>query len=778
MASTLPKTNPAEQLPRLDGPGLARQVLGSGWVPLAVVVLGFVGVVHISGAVRLGDATLFVGYLAIWVTLPGTVIWRLCDPRAERRHIGEDLAIGTLVGYVAEFPVYLACLALGHPHGYLLWPLVPIAVLVSPLGRGARHLGSGRLPTWWSWTAGAAALYLIAWFGQYAWRYNSMRLYAMRAPYKDEPYHLALATGLKHFFPPRVTYVADTPLDYHYLSHVHIAAASWVTGIEPVVLLRTLAVPALVIVVVVAAAFTVARLSGALWTGVVMLATVTLAPATFGGWGSGRGEGLLSIRLIASPSAGFVNAALLLGLLLCMELLTLGRRAYGAMALTFVVFVAMAGGKSTSLPTLLAGLTAATVISSIAARKVNVRALVLTLGAGLAFEVAKVMFFGPGSHGLAFNPLALATSRLAGDPGLAGPDGSMPFDVRVVVAATFLAYLTLGVATFTLLARRGWAKPSHVFLVTTWAAGIGAGLSFHQSSFSEFYFLYVVILPSMVAATLGIHHLVEGPAATRFVKPGLAALAAGAVGSWAFGKFTHAAHPQHLAGSPLHQAFRLFVVPEALWLLLIAFLTGAVLLGRWFLDHRLPAEPGTALLVVAVVFLGFGTAAFFRNAVPDILSDPIPRPAAATNPVVIGKGGIEAARWLRAHSSLDDVVATNVHCEATHSIHCTPRSFWIAAYAERQMLVEGWSYVSRWSIGEHPPADENMTVGPFWDPARLAANDAAIAHPTAANLAYLAQHYGVRWLFVDRLQPSDIAALKADTDVRFRNERYLIFKLR
>ncbi|MCW2856247.1 MAG: hypothetical protein JWR52_1862 [Marmoricola sp.] len=775
------RTDPSDTISVLDR---VRSLLLSGWIPFALVVLGFVGVVHISAAVSLVDAAKFVGYLAVWVTFPGTVIWRLVDPRggrgagsAGRRHVGEDLLIGSLVGYVVEFPIYMACLALGHPHGYLLWPLVPLALLLSPVGRSARHLGSGRLPLWWSWSAGVAGLYLVSWFGHFVWRTTSVRPEALRAPYVDEPFHLALASGLKHFFPPRITYVADTPLNYHYLSHVHVAASSWVTGIEPIVLLRALALPALAIIVVLAAAFIVVRLSGALWTALVLFATVLIAPAAFGGWGSGAGEGLISTRLIASPSAGFVNAALLLGVLLCMELLTLPRRAYGATALVFVVFVAMAGAKSTSLPTVLAGLAAATVITSLAARKVNVRAGVLTIGAGIAFEVAKIIFFGPGSHGLALDPLALSTSRLTSYPGLAGADGTMSFGVRAIVATFMLAYLTLGVAGLALLSRRGWAKPANVFLVATCAAGIGAGLTFHQSSFSEYYFIYVVALPMMLAATLGIHHLVDGPHLARFAGPGLAALAAGVLGTWAFHEFAVHEAPHNLHGSPASLALRLFALPEALWVVFVLVLGGLVLAGRWLLVRGTPALPGVSLLVIAVVFVGFGTGPFVRTAVPGILGDPISRPVASTNSTLIGKGGIEAARWLRAHSRTGDLLATNVHCQWATAVPCVPRSFWIAGYAERQVLVEGWSYVSRWSIGEHPPADENVTKGPFWDPVRLRNNDAAFNHPSPSTIGLLRQHYGVRWLFVDTRYPADVAGLEKYTTIAYQQGRYLVLKL-
>ena len=70
---------------------------------------------------------------------------------------------------------------------------------------------------------------------------------------------------------------------------------------------------------------------------------------------------------------------------------------------------------------------------------------------------------------------------------------------------------------------------------------------------------------------------------------------------------------------------------------------------------------------------------------------------------------------------------------------CDSRSFWLSAYAERSVLVEGWAFAPRQAGG----------LGPFWDPVKLAVNDEAItAAPDEALEALRA--YGVDWLVVDR----------------------------
>jgi hypothetical protein len=67
---------------------------------------------------------------------------------------------------------------------------------------------------------------------------------------------------------------------------------------------------------------------------------------------------------------------------------------------------------------------------------------------------------------------------------------------------------------------------------------------------------------------------------------------------------------------------------------------------------------------------------------------------------------------------------------------------------------------------------------PFWDPARLRANDAAFTAPTAAGLAELRDRYAVRWLVLDREVGTEPPALADLADLRFRNDRVSVYRLR
>ena len=107
---------------------------------------------------------------------------------------------------------------------------------------------------------------------------------------------------------------------------------------------------------------------------------------------------------------------------------------------------------------------------------------------------------------------------------------------------------------------------------------------------------------------------------------------------------------------------------------------------------------------------------------------------------MIAVGGIEAARWIREHTPEDELIATNAHCRIpTAEPPCDSRNFWMAAYSERTMLVEGWAYVDWSTVGKTRPPGQNHIRGDFWDPRRLAVNDAAMRQPTAENIAAAAR---------------------------------------
>jgi hypothetical protein len=119
-------------------------------------------------------------------------------------------------------------------------------------------------------------------------------------------------------------------------------------------------------------------------------------------------------------------------------------------------------------------------------------------------------------------------------------------------------------------------------------------------------------------------------------------------------------------------------------------------------------------------------------------------------------------------------VATDAHCRpGGRDGRCDARSFWVAAFTERRVLVEGWGYNARLqALGN--AGGRRYTEWPFWDARKLAVNDAAFTAPTSAGLAAL-RRYGVRWLITDHPAAPALAALAPP---RYQSGPVTVYELR
>ena len=180
---------------------------------------------------------------------------------------------------------------------------------------------------------------------------------------------------------------------------------------------------------------------------------------------------------------------------------------------------------------------------------------------------------------------------------------------------------------------------------------------------------------------------------------------------------------------------------------------------------------GTTGILLVALMIGFSL-----PSVAVLLASPVAVPRESLE--AIPAEAIAAARWLRDNSAPSDLVATNLHClpQRGTSTACDARHFWVSAYSERHVLVEGWAYTTP-AIAyamEHGVSDRTV---PFWDQAALAANDEAFEAPSGPALATLRDTYGVRWLFAD-LSHGASQALGDVADLRHREGPFAVYELR
>ncbi|MFB9682513.1 hypothetical protein, partial [Streptosporangium vulgare] len=214
------------------------------------------------------DLARFTAYLTLCLTLPGTLIIR-ATYRGERTP-AEEIALGTALGYALEILTYLPARAMGLPLLVLAWPTT-VYTLFLAVPRLRRHFNPHPhprtrprtpAPAWWSWALALTCAYLTLLSIARFFRGHALSWPALGTASVDMPFHLALIGELKHHLPPTVPMVNGEPLLYHWFVYTHFAAASHITGIEPLVLLFRLGMLPMMFALIVLLAMIARRLTG------------------------------------------------------------------------------------------------------------------------------------------------------------------------------------------------------------------------------------------------------------------------------------------------------------------------------------------------------------------------------------------------------------------------------------------------------------------------------------------------------------------------------------
>jgi hypothetical protein len=152
-------------------------------------------------------------------------------------------------------------------------------------------------------------------------------------------------------------------------------------------------------------------------------------------------------------------------------------------------------------------------------------------------------------------------------------------------------------------------------------------------------------------------------------------------------------------------------------------------------------------------------------------------PATAKTPGSFSSAQVQAARYIRDHATPDELVMTNRHCRGRTFPGCDVRRFFVAAYTERGVLIEGWAYTRQANaLAAAAPRTGDPRRVPFWDAPLLALNDRFATQPSAHGARRLYE-LGVRWVFIDPQAPhaGSLAPYAAE---RLRNDAARVYRLR
>ncbi|XVQ82599.1 hypothetical protein ACQP2K_27560 [Microbispora siamensis] len=738
--------------------------LKSRWLP-AVAVTALAAAVVLYYGVAPRDLLLFGVYVVVCLAVPGTLLLRALY--RGRRTLAEEIALGLALGYALEVFTYIPARAIGVPLLVLAWPVTTYALflLVPRLRRHWRRPPHQPSPLWWSWALALTMTYLLALTTTAFFRGNSMTWPALATSYIDMPFHLDLIGELKNHMPPTAPMVAGEPLSYHWFVYAHFAASSWITGIEPLVLLFRLGMLPMMAAIPVLLGMIGKRVVGSAAGALVALAgTVFMtAPNLY----LGANIGTFTWRGFQSwtgPSQTF--GALLFAplVLLLVDIIEARRRDARAWVLLGVFALAVMGAKATHLPPLAVGLALVAGVQALRHRRPPLTVIAM-LGVIVACCVyAQFVLFGGARQAMMIEPLSLldrAWGELTGHPGAAAPFTS-------VLGLTTLYLLCLAITwcgVLGLLCRpRLLLRPTVVLLLGMGASCVCVTLLFGHPHLGQLYFFgaaypYLVIVAVHGLVTL-VRHASVPPRAIAY------AVTAGVVGAYLVRLLCDVRTPL-TAGQPESVLYRPYMI-----LAVIAALAAV------FLIVRRSGPAAWALMLVLFSAVGW-PAAWSARALSVVTR--VPSGGASFGevqpvaPSAVPPGLMAAARWLRANSSPDDVVATNVHCRWGYAHPCDSRQFWVSALTERRVLAEGWTYtttnMSRWRPGDLPE------LIPFWDQERLRMNDLAFTSPSRQLLQRLRDQYGVRWLFADERYGTRDARLDAFADLRFRSAGFALYRL-
>ena len=669
---------------------------------------------------------------------------------------------GAATGYVLELAAYPLARWAGQPNLYVV---LPLAVLLLLGIRSTRREQPARvcLGAAARWSYAGVVGYLVVWLAAVVWARTSMSRFWPSD--EDETFNLSLVGELRHHFPPQYPFTDAGALTYQWFVHAHMAASTWLTGLEPLMVYRRFDVLVLSVLAVLSAGVLTMRLSGRVWPGAVASGLLVLV-GSFDLSGAVRGEAAPEERfldgglLLNSPTQTFAFALLPTVVILCLEIL--GERRPHAREWTALVVgtLALSGAKATAVPVLLAGFVAATLISFWRRKSVPWRALGGASVCAAALMLSAGVLYGGDSYSLRFDPGQTTTffmTRL-------GVGGHGTVVIGVVTVSLLLMWLVSAAGAVGLLVSARLRWDSRVWWLTGAAAsGLGATFMLAHEGMSQLYFGRTVAPLLAVMCAWGLAEIFPRGTGVREARRALVIAMVAGFSLLAVRAVTESLRvTREVEGRSVSEPLlRLWINLPALLLVVLAFAVVRVVVrdlskGAVVLRGR--------TLVVFLVGLGLARSlAFVVGHYPD--ADVTEANAG------IPPGGLAAARWLRQHSEPGDRAATNAHClPAKTAAVCDSRHFWMSAFSERRFVLEGWAYTRY---------QEDWTAG-YWGPAAtLHANDQIFAAPTSHVAVRFLEAENVRWLLVDEQEPADLRGLAEAPGLRqhFSSGNFEVFEV-
>ncbi|MFB6719889.1 hypothetical protein ACFCV3_07010 [Kribbella sp. NPDC056345] len=681
----------------------------------------------------------YLAYFLVVIAIPGTMFWRRLT--GGTGWFAVDAVLGTAFGLAVEALVYPIGMLFSMPFAALLMPALAIGIF-----RALPRTPRAQRPTPWWATAGVmvAVGAAGAWFVRTGSQLIPLHGPAALRPNSDAPRNLAIAGELTHHFPPRLPYADGRWLTGHWAAYDHIASSHWITTIPLDVLTHRMVPFAWILLTVVGAAAVGMVLTGrAVAAPIAAGLTVAAGELTSWPWAvSDRvfSDGPFALGQLTNPPQAF-STVLLLPLIAVTALLLRrqpGRapraHVFRLLVVAAVLIAALALTKATTLPVYGAGLAAAWVYLTVRRGRLNLRGLLLGLGVAAAYVLTFFVVLRGTESSVLFDPgrtFDWLADRMGG--------GSA---VAVIAAVVVLGWVMPAVGAL-LIRSRVRRDPLPVFLIVGLLAAVAAASLLYDEGGAQLFFVRTGFLYGVLLATWGLSSLER----KQYWIAAVALLIGAAAIYWGRYRSPDSCTSTNCFGQGLA----------------VALVIAALGIGLFGLILR--GSRRTWAVIAVAVLLG-------TTVSPTLVSVREFATPSLTEYESIAPGGIEAARFIRRNSGSNDRIATNVHCHKPSTTRCLAGSYWIAGYAERRVLVQGWAYRTR--VDDTYPGKPQSD---YWDQEKLRLNDEVFTNPTRELLETLRTKYGVQWLLLDDRVTQPPKNLDRLTDLRFELGNVRVYQL-
>jgi hypothetical protein len=700
--------------------------------------------------------------------------------RTHPRSFLEEVTAGTTLGLCVQVFLTWLLTPLGVERAASTWIVAVVgACLVHPrlqsLWRSQAR--STETPTWVGWALSAVSVTACWWVANNDWPGHPIEQIPGKpgqwftvASQVDINFQQAISAMVLHggtSFPN----VAASPLQYELMVSYHIADAARWTGIDLTVLVARLQpFPVLILAVLLCAliAYRITKSPAGAVLGAAFAYFTNPPPL----WEDTRNPlinvGSLNLGLSRSATYSFGQPILLLAILIVFVVISHKRlKIPPLLAFGLVAFVA-AGAKATLVPQLICALLAVLVLGWILKATLSGRILVLIGLCGVILVAALYFVLGTESRDLTPS-LDVTATHWTAFALLLRPADALYLGIPKAAFLTVGWLLGVSAAAVAIIVKRRSLKVW--FLTAIGVSGLGGTLLTAHPSLSQIWFLRTAWPLMGVLAGIGVYEASKALRLRRRARVGtvttalVLGLAAAALVRLRF----------HVPTTYQFQKTWAVLFAPYVMLIGLCLLVGVVVvfsITRAMKRHFPVKQMLVVGLIISLVALqGSG---FLELANKGLY----PLAQTAHFPKVDAQGAY-VARWVREHSATQDVLATNMHCvqEPERPVDgiCDTQHFWLAALAERQVLLEGWAYAPA-PPGVDPEFIPSVGRSRVWDPQFLNENDASITHPTRRIMNWL-RDQDVRWIVVDRSVSHESTKLQNYADLELVKGHFAVYRV-